>query len=126
LKLAVTDTALLGILKVHGLLEEPPEHDAPETLHPAKVYPGLAIEYEIDTRSPTLFWYEPGEGLVVPPAAPEIVKEDVELEFAMLVVVFVSTVLVDSAVEDVELLARVVVDEKVELLVEFVVVVVVV
>jgi len=54
------------------------------------------------------------------------VVEDVELEFAMLVVVFVSTVLVDSAVEDVELLASVVVDEKVELLVEFVVVVVVV
>jgi hypothetical protein len=54
------------------------------------------------------------------------VVEDVELEFVRLVVVLVSTVLVDSAVEDVELLARVVVDEKAELLVEFVVVVVVV
>jgi hypothetical protein len=51
LKLAVTDTALLGILKVHGLLIEPPEHDAPLTVQPAKLYPELAVA-ETDIESP--------------------------------------------------------------------------
>jgi hypothetical protein len=74
LKLAVTLTALAGILKVHGLLIEPPEHEAPETLQPAKVYPELVIEYEIDTGSPAYFQYVPGEGLVVPPLPAEIVN----------------------------------------------------
>ena len=110
MKLAVTDTALLGILKVHGLLIEPLEHDVPETLQPPKVYPELVIEYEIDTRPPTLFWYEPGEGLVVPSAPPEIVKEDVELEVTVVVVVLVDSVLVDSAVEDADVLDEFVVE----------------
>jgi hypothetical protein len=37
-KLAVTLTALLGILNVHGLLVGLPEHGAPETLQLPKVY----------------------------------------------------------------------------------------
>jgi hypothetical protein len=62
-------------MKVHGLLIEPPEHDAPETSQPPKVYPELVNEYEIDTGAPTFLEYVPGARSVVPPAPPIISKE---------------------------------------------------
>ena len=49
MKVTETVTALFGIVKVHGLLEEPPEHDAPVILQLENVHPeeGVSI-MEID------------------------------------------------------------------------------
>jgi hypothetical protein len=40
------------MVKAHGLLIEPPLHEAGETLQPPKVYPELVIEYETEIVSP--------------------------------------------------------------------------
>jgi hypothetical protein len=47
-RLAVIVTGLLGIVNVHGLLDAPPEHEAPTTVQPWKTYPwpvGLKITW---------------------------------------------------------------------------------
>jgi len=51
-KVADTVTPLLGIVKVHGLLEEPPEQDAPDTvqLENCQLAEGVAIT---ETEEPT-------------------------------------------------------------------------
>ena len=67
-KVAETVTALFGIVKVHGLLETPPEHEAPDSVHLENDEPdeGEAVT-EID--DPTFSEHPFGlaqEGLTVP------------------------------------------------------------
>jgi len=51
-KVAETVTALLGIVKAHGVVEEPLEQDAPIMLQPTNCHPELGVAVT-DTRCPT-------------------------------------------------------------------------
>jgi hypothetical protein len=54
-KFAVTVTGLLGMVKMHGLLADPLEHEAPVVVHTENAQPGEGVAVTL-TCEPTCSW----------------------------------------------------------------------